>query len=159
MCLAVLYKKVNTLFGYLWFANGEASGKLLWILPVIFLFLYIMGRLSQSNLTAWKAISWEEEEREFEIPHCLNCHQTCFLFDIFNTLRMRIATGNIYRVSQKKTGISVQMPITGLGRGLKIKVGWVSKNSGNFQSNEHRNFVFLSKNDWDIKAQSWLPSP
>ena len=51
------------------------------------------------------------------------------------------------------------MPITGLGRGLKIKVGWVLKNSGNFQSNEHRNFVFSSKNDWDIKAQSWLPSP
>ena len=47
----------------------------------------------------------------------------------------------------------------GLKRGLKIKVGWVLKNSGNFQSNEHRNFVFSSKNDWDIEAQSWLPSP
>ena len=31
--------------------------------------------------------------------------------------------------------------------GLKIKVGGVLKNSGNFQSNEHRNFVFSSKND------------
>ncbi len=47
------------------------------------------------------------------------------------------------------------MPITGLGRGLKIgschvlkiKVGGVLKNSGNFQSNEHRNFVFSSKNN------------
>ena len=37
--------------------------------------------------------------------------------------------------------------ITGLGRGLKIKVGGVLKNSGNFQSNEHRDLVFLSKND------------
>ena len=58
----------------------------------------------------------------------------------------------------KKTGILSKIPITGLKRGLKIKVGWVLKNSGNFQSNEHRNFVFSSKNDWDIKAQSWLPS-
>ena len=41
---------------------------------------------------------------------------------------------------------------------LQIKVGWVLKNSGNFQSNEHRNFLFLPKNAWDIKAQSWLPS-
>ena len=46
----------------------------------------------------------------------------------------------------KKTGISVQIPITGLGRGLKIKVGGVLENSGNFQCNEHRNFVLLSKN-------------
>ena len=58
----------------------------------------------------------------------------------------------------KKTGILRKMPLTGLGRGLEIKVGWVLKNSGNFQSNEHWNFVFLPKNDWDIKAQSWLPS-
>ena len=64
-----------------------------------------------------------------------------------------------YRVSQKKTGILRKMAITGLGRGLDIKVGWVLKNSGNFQFNEHRNFVFWSKNDWVIKAQSWLPSP
>ena len=56
----------------------------------------------------------------------------------------------------KKTGILGKIPITGLKRGLKIKVGWVLKNSGNFQSNEHRNFVFSSKN---IKAKSWLPSP
>ena len=47
----------------------------------------------------------------------------------------------------KKRVILGKMPITGLGRGLKIKVGGVLKNSGNFQSNEHRNFVFLSKND------------
>ena len=47
----------------------------------------------------------------------------------------------------KKRVILGKMPITGLGRGLKKKVGGVLKNSGNFQSNEHRNFVFLSKND------------
>ena len=40
-----------------------------------------------------------------------------------------------------------------LGRGLEIKVWWVFRNLGNFQSNEHRNFVFLSRNDRDIKAQ------
>ena len=44
------------------------------------------------------------------------------------------------------------MPITGLEKGLKIKIGEVLKSSGNVQSNEHRNFVFLSKNDLDIKA-------
>ena len=42
----------------------------------------------------------------------------------------------------KKTVILGKMPITGLGRGLGIKVGYVLINSGNFQSNEHRNFVF-----------------
>ena len=58
----------------------------------------------------------------------------------------------------KKRVILGKMPITGLGRGLKIKVGGVLKNSGNFQSNEHRNLVFLFKNDGDMKAQSWLPT-
>ena len=57
----------------------------------------------------------------------------------------------------KKTGILGKMPITGLERGLEIKVGWVLKNSGNFKSNEHRNFVFSPKNDWDIKNQRWPP--
>ena len=52
-----------------------------------------------------------------------------------------------YRVSQKKIVILKKIPITGLKRGLKIKFGRVLKNSGNFQSNEHRNFVFSSKND------------
>ena len=47
----------------------------------------------------------------------------------------------------KRRGILGKMPITGLGRGLIIKVMGVLKNSGNFQSNEHRNLVFLSKND------------
>ena len=46
----------------------------------------------------------------------------------------------------KKRVILGKMPITGLERGLKIKVWGVLKNSGNFHSNEHRNFVFLSKN-------------
>ena len=54
----------------------------------------------------------------------------------------------------KKTGILGKMPITGLWRGLEIKIGWVLKNSGNFLSNEHKNFVFLYRNDWEIKAQS-----
>ena len=40
---------------------------------------------------------------------------------------------------------------------IQIKVGSALKNSGNFKSNEHRNFVFLPKIAWDIKAQSWLP--
>ena len=36
---------------------------------------------------------------------------------------------------------------------------WVSfENSGYFQSNEYKNFVFLPKNAWDIGHQSWLPS-
>ena len=47
----------------------------------------------------------------------------------------------------KKSVILGKMPIKGLERGLKIKVWGVLKNSGNFQSNEHRNFVFSSKND------------
>ena len=42
----------------------------------------------------------------------------------------------------KKTVILSKIPITGLKRGLKIKVK--DKNSGNFQSNEHRNFVVSS---------------
>ena len=58
----------------------------------------------------------------------------------------------------KKTLVSVQRLLEVLKNDLQIKVGWVLKNSGNFQSNEHRNFVFLPKNAWDIKAQSWLPS-
>ena len=58
----------------------------------------------------------------------------------------------------KKSVISVQMLLEAFKNELQIKVGWVLKNSGNFQSNEHRNFVFLPKIAWDIKAQSWLPS-
>ena len=42
----------------------------------------------------------------------------------------------------KKTVILGKMLIAGLGRGLGIKVGYVLINSGNFQSNEHINFVF-----------------
>ena len=57
----------------------------------------------------------------------------------------------------KKTLVSVQRLLEVLKSDLQIKVGWVLKNSGNFQSNEHRNFVFLPKNAWDIKVQSWLP--
>ena len=59
----------------------------------------------------------------------------------------------------KKTPLCVQRLLEVLKSYLQIKVGWVLKNSGNFQSNEHRNFVFSPKNVWDIKAQSWLPSP
>ena len=35
----------------------------------------------------------------------------------------------------------LKMPLTGLGRGLKINLWGVLNNSGNFQSNEHRNTV------------------
>ena len=35
------------------------------------------------------------------------------------------------------------MPITGLGRGLKRKVGWALKNSGSFQFNEYRYFDYI----------------
>ena len=45
---------------------------------------------------------------------------------------------------QKKSVILGRMPITGLGRGLEIKVGGVLKSSENFLSNDHRNFVFLA---------------
>ena len=66
---------------------------------------------------------------------------------------------NVSTGCPQKSVILGKMPIKGLRRGLKIKVGGVLKNSGNIQSNEHRNFVFLFKNDGDINAQSWLPSP
>ena len=59
----------------------------------------------------------------------------------------------------KKTLVSVQRLLEVFKNDLQIKVGWVLKNSENFQSNEHRNFVFLPKIAWDIKAQSWLPLP
>ena len=59
----------------------------------------------------------------------------------------------------KKTLVSVQRLLEASKSELQMKVGWVLKNSGNFQSNEHRSFVFLPKNAWDIDAQSWLPSP
>ena len=39
----------------------------------------------------------------------------------------------------KKSVILGKMPITGLGRGLKIKFGGVLNFFGNFQSNKHRN--------------------
>ena len=59
----------------------------------------------------------------------------------------------------KKTPLCVQGLLEALKSKLQMIVGWVLKNSGNFHSNEHRNFVILPKNVWDIKAQSWLPSP
>ena len=58
----------------------------------------------------------------------------------------------------EKTLFCVQRLLEALKNDLQIKVGWVLKNSGNFQSIEHKNFVFLPKNAWDIRPQSWLPS-
>ena len=46
----------------------------------------------------------------------------------------------------KKTLVCVQRLWEALKSELKMKVGWVLKNSGNVQSNEHRNFVFSTKN-------------
>ena len=59
----------------------------------------------------------------------------------------------------KKTLVCVQRHLEASKIELQMIVGWVLKTSGNFQSNEHGNFVFSPKNVWDIKAQSWLPSP
>ena len=40
---------------------------------------------------------------------------------------------------------------------LGAKVGWVLKNSGNFQSNEHKDSLISSKNGWEKWGQSCLP--
>ena len=45
----------------------------------------------------------------------------------------------------KKTLVSGQRLLEVPKNDLQIKVGLVLKNSGNFKSNEHRNFVFLPK--------------
>ena len=46
----------------------------------------------------------------------------------------------------EKTQFCVQRLLEALKNELQIKVRGVLKNSGNFQSNEHKNFVFLPKN-------------
>ena len=49
------------------------------------------------------------------------------------------------------------MPIAPPKSGLQTKVGWVLENSGNFQSNEHKNIPILGKNGWENGGQSCLP--
>ena len=49
------------------------------------------------------------------------------------------------------------MPIAAPKSGLQAKVGWVLENSGNFQSNEHKNIPTLRKNGWENGGQSCLP--
>ena len=80
-------------------------------------------------------------------------------FDGFIPETLFLVLNQVFKLQgvQIKIGILGKMPLTGLSRGLEI--GWVLKNSGNFQSNEPRNSVFLDKNGLDIKSQSWLPSP
>ena len=57
----------------------------------------------------------------------------------------------------KKSVISVWQAIEGIRSGLKIKVGWVLENSGNFLSDEHKNSSFLWKNGQEKQGQTWLP--
>ena len=49
------------------------------------------------------------------------------------------------------------MPIAPPKNGQQAKVGWVLENSGNFQSNEHKNIPILGKNGWENGGQSCLP--
>ena len=65
-------------------------------------------------------------------------------------------TKNIQGVP-KKTQFCVWWAIEGIRSGLETKVGWVLKTSGNFLSDEHKNFPFLTKNDWEKWGQRCLP--
>ena len=41
--------------------------------------------------------------------------------------------------------------------GLELKTRRVLKNSGNFLSNEHKNFIILFRNGWEKQGQIYLP--
>ena len=72
---------------------------------------------------------------------------------IYNNLTiLNIDKAATYRVSQKKCDLRLNAP-RGLQKGATDK-SWVSFGKlGNFQFNEHRNFVFLHTNAWDIKKK------
>ena len=57
----------------------------------------------------------------------------------------------------KKTLFSGVLAITPLWKGLEIKVGGVSKNSGNSLSDRHQNFSIWPIRSWENWVQRWQP--
>ena len=72
------------------------------------------------------------------------------------TLRIIYQHENIQGVP-KKTLFNGVLAITPLWKGLEIKVGGVSKNSGNSLSDRHQNFSIWPIRSWENWVQRWQP--
>ena len=64
---------------------------------------------------------------------------------------------SIYTGCPKKTQFSGILAITPLWKGLELKVGSVSKTSGNSLCDRHKNFPIWPIRSWENWVQRWQP--
>ena len=69
------------------------------------------------------------------------CVCVCYNSQIMSSSSNLKSPRRFYKYGKISCPVCLKAP-RGIKMDLQIKVGGVLKNSGNFQSNEHRNFVF-----------------